>query len=118
MWQVNGELKGWPVGTTKRFYFQVLDEDGEAVDITSATATIRLKTDMDDVDGSAVLEKAADVVSRGADGIAVFSISPQDTKDITPAKYWWDIEYVNGSTEYVTLAKQVELKDRVSDVPA
>lgn len=94
----------------------VITLDGDAPDITGDTVTLRLKSSRSDADASAVLTKEADVLTAGATGTAIFSLTPSDTQDLTPGPYYYDIVWeLAGGGEYVLNSSTVRVLDRVSD---
>lgn len=115
--EFSGSVSDWHVGTTHSFYLLCLDEDGDARDITGATFTFRVKADRDDTDAQAVVEVEGDLTD-GENGYAVFTVPASTTKDATPGRYWYDIEYVEGLVEDIVAEGQVNLLERVSDPPA
>ena len=111
-------LLPWAAGTTKRFTV-LCKIDGSAVDITGDTVTFRMKENQDDTDTNAKVIVAANVADNGASGIASFEVTPALTKEVTPQKYYADIEWVRSNgQEYVEDLSMIQLLDRTSDVPA
>lgn len=102
-------------GTTKRFTVTIL-LNGVMADISLDTVIWRIKTAKDDTDAEAVLSKVADV-SNGANGIAIFELTPAETGAITAGHYYTDITWITAAgAEYVIYDSMLRIKDRVSDV--
>lgn len=105
-------------GETKTFNI-TLKIDNVAQDIRNDTVTFRMKTARDVADGFATLEKVADVATDGATGIARFTLSPSDTKNIDEATYVCDVEWVtSGGDEYIAYDGSITVKERVSAPPS
>jgi hypothetical protein len=102
-------------GETKRFNV-TCKINGAAQDITSDTVTVTIKDVKSKTDQEALLQKTADVATQGADGVAMFHLTPTDTKNITPVKAYLDIEWerTNGD-KYIIHDQQIEILARVSD---
>jgi len=102
-------------GTTK--YFTVTCSiNGETQDITLDTLTFRIKALASDSNDEAVLTKAADVATEGANGIAIFDIAKADT-ELAPKNYVCDIEWIlAGGVEYIIYSDDIKVLQRVSDV--
>jgi hypothetical protein len=112
-------VSNFAIGTQKYFKLYVrFMENGSLVvrDISADTATLFLKTNRSDTDAEAILEKAGDCLSEGATGYIIFTITPTDTKDLTPGKYWCGIHLERQSgAEYILIDHELQLKDRISD---
>lgn len=115
--EFSGRVPDWHVGTTHSFYLLCLDADGDRRDISAATLTFRVKTNKEDTDAQSIVSVEADL-TEGENGYAVFTVTASDTKDATPGRYYYDIEYVEGLVEDIAHEGQVTLLERVSDVPA
>jgi hypothetical protein len=108
-------LTAFYVGTTKKFTV-TCKIGGEAKDITGDTVTFTVKTNKDDADSAAKIQEDADVASQGADGIAIFELTPTIT-EIAPGDYHCDVQWVrSGGAEYVLLSQAIKALERVSDV--
>lgn len=103
-------------GTTKTF--SVLCKiNGVVQDITADTLTFIMKNNKYDTDIQAVLTKAADVASQGANGIAIFWLTPTNTSTLTQnTMYYYDIVWLDGTNEYIANEGTIRAKERVSDV--
>lgn len=107
-------LSNFHKGTTKNFRVTIT-LDGVAQDITGDVVTFTMKTKIADSDGDAVIQEDADVTTEGADGVAIFSLSPTVTK-VKPDEYVWDVTWkLAGGSQYVTNEGEVKVEDRVSD---
>ena len=90
---------------------------GVAQNITDDTVTLTMKLAKADADSAVVLTSTADVASQGADGIALFDLSPALTTIAPHVGYFCDITWVrNGGAEYVIYSDVVTVLDRTSDV--
>jgi len=111
-------------GTTISLTFTVKDEDGQAVDITGATAHLRVRPD----------PKAAPVIQKSspASGITIASpqtgaskgrfsavIAPTDTASLEPGDYVWDawLITVGGERHAVVAPSRLSLLREVSTIP-
>jgi hypothetical protein len=109
-------ISSFPVGTQKYFEIYVIF-GGSPDDISADTATLFLKKNRSDSDANAVLEKAGDCVTKGADSKIVFLIEPTDTKEKDPGKYQCGVHLERASgAEYILIDQELVLKDRISDV--
>ena len=110
-----GDIADFYVGTTKSFSV-TCKINGEAQDITGDTVTVRLKENKGVTDAEAAIEKDADVATQGADGVALFALTPSDT-DIDPGRYHIDVEWVlAGGAEYIVYSDKINALERSSDV--
>jgi hypothetical protein len=101
-------------GTTKQFTVEC-QLDGVAQDITSDTVTVTIKDVRSKADTDALLQKAADVASQGAQGIAIFTLTTSDT-EIAPGYHYIDVEWVTAAgAEYVVYDERIKVLTRVSD---
>lgn len=108
-------LTNFPSGTTKNFSV-VLSIDDVAQDITGDEVQFLMKSKKADPDSEAVIDADADVVTSGAGGTALFTLSPADTA-ITPGDYYWDVQWrLAGGAEYVPDNGRVKVLERVSDL--
>jgi hypothetical protein len=111
-----GEVSDIYRGTTRRFDV-ALSIAGLEVDITADTVTFRIKPRQEDTDAQALLTKAADVATQGADGIASFHLEPSDT-DIAVESYPCDIEWARSNGDnYIVYSDPIQILRRTSDVP-
>jgi hypothetical protein len=111
-------------GVTIALTFTVKDEDGQAVDLTGATAYLRVRPDL----------KAAPVIqlSSPATGIAIAApqtgatkgqftatVPPADTAALEPGDYVWDawIVEASGARHAVTAPSKLTLLHEVSTIP-
>lgn len=111
-------LDDFHVGTTYQFgiYCKL---QGTAQDITSDAVTLYMKTAKSITDANATVSVSADCATFGASGLAWFEIAPADTKAVTPASYFVGIKWVTAAgKEYVIYDEEIELLERVSDVPS
>ncbi len=93
----------------------ILKIEGVAQNITGDTVTFRMKSARDNTDAAADVEKAADVATQGAAGIATVSLSNSDT-DVAVGRYYCDIEWVtSGGDVHVAYDDTVHVLSRTSD---
>jgi len=114
-----GALTDFHPGTTKQFTVECRI-DGVAQDIRSDTVTVTFKADRALADSVALLQVAADVTTCGDVGIAIFILTPQQTKLLPEGKMLYvDIKWTrDDDSEYVIYDERVKSLTRVSDVPA
>ena len=88
---------------------------GVLQDITGDTITLRMKINIDDPDTEAVLTKTADVITEGANGIAIFNLDTTDT-DIEEGGYYIGIIWLTaGGKTYPPYQATITVKEKVSD---
>jgi hypothetical protein len=112
---ITGSIKDFYVGTTKAFSIRI-KLNGEYPNITGDTVKMIWKENIDDSDDDAILKIEADVISEGADGYANFSLTPTNTEEIEPGIYYYDIQWIHGTAEYILIKNIISLNKRVSDV--
>lgn len=112
-----GNIDSLIPGTTREFNVTI-KKSGVIQDITGDTVTYRVKNQIRDLDANALLSKAADVATRGAQGVAMFALTPTDTA-LAPTgqgEYHHDIEWVlAGGDVYVVYSSNLTVSQRVSD---
>lgn len=112
-----GNIDSLIPGTTRAFNVTVR-RSGVLQDISGGTVTYRVKARITDSDADALLTKTADVATHGAQGTAMFSLTPTDTA-LAPTEastYYHDIVWETaGGAEYVLYTSQLEVSERVSD---
>ena len=107
-------LSNFYPGTTKAFSLRIT-LNGQTPDISADVVTLRLKKTPALSDGEAALTATADVTTSGASGVALFSLSPAETK-IEVSTYYYDIVWERqGGDEYVVANGRVGVMERVSD---
>ncbi len=103
-----------PKGTTRTISVTIT-QDGSNPDISGDVVKLTLKVNKADADPG-VLQEDADVAAAGANGVAVFLLTPALT-EIDPAQYFYDIVWhVAGGEEHVLDSGTVTITERVSDV--
>ena len=101
-------------GTTKQFTVEC-QLDGVAQNITGDTVTVTIKDVRSKADENALLQKAADVASQGAQGIAIFTLSDAET-DIATGYHYIDVKWRTAAgKEYVVYDERINILVRVSD---
>lgn len=111
-----GNIDSMIPGTTREFTITI-KKSGVIQDISGDTVTYRVKDRISDSDANALLSKAADVATRGAQGVAAFALTPTDTA-LAPtgnSEYHHDIEWVTGTDVYVIYSSDLTVSERVSD---
>lgn len=111
-------LSGFQPGETKRFR-AVCKIGGSAENITADTVTFYLKRNVSDSDDDAVLVKDADVTTEGANGIALFHLTPTDTASVDPGPYYYEVKWVRANGDkyvYPDTPTRIQVYERVSDV--
>lgn len=112
-----GNIDSLIPGTTREFNVTIR-KSGLLQDITGDTVTYRIKNQLRDSDADALLSKEADVATRGAQGVAMFSLTPTNTA-LAPTgsgSYHHDIEWVTaGGAVYVVYSGDLTVSQRVSD---
>jgi hypothetical protein len=112
-----GNIDSMIPGTTRAFNVTI-KRSGVLQDITGATVTYRVKNEISDSDADALLTKTADVATRGAQGVAMLSLTPMNTA-LAPTgqdRYHHDIVWVTaGGDVYVVYSSDLTVSERVSD---
>lgn len=105
-----------PRGTTRTIRVTYTDDNGDPVDVSADTATLTVKINMSDADPG-VLQEDADMTTAGANGQAIFVLTPALT-DIDPGLYFYDIILYIASSggETQSVRGTLTIADRVSDV--
>lgn len=110
------QLPAFYPGTTVAFTI-TCTIDGVVQDITGDTVAMYVKNARLDPDSAAVIAKQADVVTQGANGIAMFELTPTDTDPaVGGTNYFMDIVWdLAGGREYVIHEQTWLAEERVSD---
>lgn len=69
---------------------QVLDDEGNAIDLTDYSIFFTAKTKLDAPDNEAVLAK--EVQNGDTEGMVELSFTSAETTLLKPRSYWWDIQ--------------------------
>ncbi len=90
-------------GDTREVNCTFLQADGTtAIDLTGGTAYFTVSSSSDpSSDSSAVIQKTATTFTSATTGQHTFGLTHTDT-DITPGEYWYDVQFVDGSGNYVS----------------
>ncbi len=102
----------------------VNDSDGAPVDLTSASLWFTVKARTADLDSEAILQKrntaagGSDLqikVIVALDGTAEIYIVPEDTNEVDPATYVWDVQVklANDKT-YTVIRGRITFKDDIT----
>ena len=109
------EITDFYRGTTKNFTVSVT-MDGVAPDISGDVVTLTMKTNKNDADAAAILQETADVATDGANGNAIFELTPAVT-NIVVGDYSADVKWeLATGEEYILLEQGLRVRERVSDV--
>lgn len=116
---MSAELPFPNIKTGQSFEFAItIMPDGVPVDISADTVTMTIKDGYSDAyaDSEAVLQVNGDVITGGASGDAVFSLTPAQTA-IDPGMYYIDfVWYTAGGDEHILPIKDTfHIVNRVSD---
>jgi len=108
-------ITAFPTGTTKIFSFTIT-LNGVTPNISADIVTLTIKKEIDDTDAEAVLKKDADVITAGADGKAIFTLTSTETKELLPLRYHYDVVwYIAGGAQHILQSDQLNVLERVSD---
>lgn len=85
-------------GDTFHFYVTWRDSEGDPVDLSGRTARMQLRTsvDADDVTIELTTENGR-IALGGTSGVVELIIDAEDTAEITPASYKYDLEIITGN---------------------
>ena len=109
-------LQNFYINNTNNFTVTI-EYNGVAINITNDTVRFMVKENIDDTDAQAVINVTADVVTQGANGIAIFNLTSAQT-DIDPGNYWYEISWLRVTgAEYTLEVREIELLERVEDTP-
>ena len=88
-------------GDTKVYTVYFFDED-ERLDLADFTIRFTVKENKTDTDESAIISVEGVVAEADEEfGIATISLTKDDTDDLTPGDYYYDIQLSNNETEVV-----------------
>lgn len=90
------------VGNDKDLDLEVKDSSGTAIDITDYDIFFTAKKEYDDEDDDAVI-KVDQTVSDGSDGKVTITIPKEDTEDLTPMTYVYDVQWKDTDGKIKTL---------------
>jgi len=110
-----GTIANFYPGITKTFLV-TLSIGGVAQDIRSDTVTFWLKVHPSDADSEALIEKAADVATQGADGVAAFALTTSDTAVAVGRGYAEIVWELDSGEEYVVYHRPLRVLRRTSEV--
>ncbi len=94
----------WGRGDSDAKGFIVQDSAGAAVDITGFTFTLSVDTRKNPDDASTLVFALGGSITDAANGVVEFTPTITDT-DITPGRYYYDIQQINLSSAKKTLIK-------------
>jgi len=106
-----------PQGTTRVIHFTLTLEDDTPIDISGDVMTMTVKAHKDD-DDPGVAQETADVATDGANGVAIFTLSPDET-DIDIGQYYFDVVWKPATGGIFVLdvdQETIRIIERVSDV--
>lgn len=106
-------LRNFYEKTTKIFKVE-LRFNSVIPDLRGDHVSIILKKKKNDLDSDAVLYKEADVISEGENGIAVFTLTTEDT-EIPPETYFYEIKWTSVDSVYIIESDRLSVLDRVFD---
>lgn len=86
----------------KTFTFYFYDEDGNAVDLSSATLYTTVKQNIDDLDASAKIATTLTVSAPATAGVATWVLVPSDTQYLL-GLYFWDVQLKSATGKITTL---------------
>jgi hypothetical protein len=93
-------------GDTATINASFQDSDGVAIDLTGGKVFLTVNTsDTPTDDTSAVIEKDIDSFTTPTTGEVTITLTSTDT-NITPANYWYDIQFVSSTGVVTSLDKQ------------
>lgn len=85
--------------------FTITQSDGVTpINITSWQFTLTVDTQRNPADNTTNQFSVAGVITDAANGVVQFSPSESDT-DLSPAKYWYDIQQIDGAGRKKTIVK-------------
>jgi len=93
-------------GDSHTFNLVFKDSDGNPYCLKDWTLLFTLKTNYDLLDAQASLQKIVTSfpdTTSGTSGSAVVSLEPDDTKDLTPGKYFFDFAVKTAAAESFTV---------------
>jgi len=106
-------LRNFYEKTTKVFKIE-LKYNGITPDLVNDTVSIIFKKRKGDLDSIAVLVKDADVVAEGINGIAIFTLTPEETT-LDPGTYFYEIKWITVDSYNIVESNKVEVLDRIYD---
>ncbi len=89
-------------GDTIEEVLSITSKEDAIIDISESGAIVkfRIVTAIDDVEAEAIFTDEDVPITDGAAGEATLAIARLVTKAWTPGDYFWEVEYIDGSTNY------------------
>lgn len=112
---ITGKLNDFFQGATKEFEI-IFSKDGVTPNIVNDEVRIFVKTNKADTDANAKINVIADVITYGADGKAVFKLTPSETA-LIPGSYYYQIIWTesNGDVNVLPVNK-IKILDSIFDI--
>jgi len=101
-------------GTSKKFKVSIT-VNGVAPNISQDTVTLTIKNPRTVPDAEALLQKDGDVTTDGANGVALFTLTPSETLIGTGPSVYDIVWHIGSDEQYLLMQDQVWVLDRVSD---
>jgi len=105
-------------GDTFTLNLELKDEAGVAIDVSSHTFLMQVRTSEDDNPTSnlpaAILVPTADASTNGASGLVKFSVTATAMQDVTSGLYVYDISQNNTFTEETILYGTFKVNEDIS----
>jgi len=74
------------------FEITIVDEDGNAINLTDGTVFFTVKKKPTDTDEEAIIKKDITAFDDPTSGVCLLNLTPEDT-NISPGVYWFDIQF-------------------------
>jgi hypothetical protein len=81
-------------GDSTSIEVEVTDENGAPIDLTDTEVFFTAKKSLRDPDNKAVLSK--EVSTGDTEGIVEINFTAEETDNLKPRSYWWDIQLEKG----------------------
>lgn len=112
---VNGKLQDFHPGDTLIFRY-VIQWNGALANLASDTLTFCLKRNFDDAE---LIHVTADVATDGANGVAIFTVTDEQTATLTPGNHVYDVHWARADGFEKTLqVEKVKVLRKVHEDPA
>lgn len=92
-------------GDSREYNLTFTNVNGDAINITDWKIYFTVKLSYIDGDSKAVIKKDITVHDESINGKTKIILLPDDTKDVKPDKYWYDIQVKRGEDNILTVIR-------------
>jgi hypothetical protein len=99
------DLKPLYRGDSREYNLTFTNSNGGAINITDWKVYFTMKLSYIDGDSKAVIKKDINTHDDPTNGKTKIILLPDDTKDIKPDKYWYDVQIKRGEDNILTIIR-------------